>query len=121
MLLNISIREICRSVELLSSDSTKYFILHNCQGILNLRGWWCLNSRQSISESSRKKICFRKTKNIQVELQGKGLKNDKKILMAAMSESQGWKGHCHARHLSSYSKLRTQQIQLVHNYKYKNK
>ena len=64
MLLNISIREICRSVELLSSDSTKYFILHNFQGILNLRGWWCLNSRQSISESSRKKICFRKTKNM---------------------------------------------------------
>ena len=30
-----------------------------------------------------------------------------------MSESQGWKGHCHARHLSSCSKLRTQQIQLV--------
>ena len=39
--------------------------------------------------------------------------------MAAMSESQGWKGHCHARHLSSCCKLETQPIQLVHNSKYK--
>ena len=52
-------------------------------------------------------------------MEGKGLENDKKILMAAMSESQGWKGHCHARHLSSCCKLETQQIQLVHNNKYK--
>ena len=43
-------------------NSTKYFFLHNFQGILKLRGWWCLNSRQSISERCRNKICFRKTK-----------------------------------------------------------
>ena len=43
-------------------NSTKYFFLHNFQGILKLRGWWCLNSGQSISESCRNKICFRKTK-----------------------------------------------------------
>ena len=24
-------------------NSTKYFFLHNFQGILKLRGWWCLN------------------------------------------------------------------------------
>ena len=52
-------------------------------------------------------------------MEGKDLENDKKILMAAMSESQGWKGHCHARHLSSCCKLETEQILLVHNNKYK--
>ena len=34
-----------------------------------------------------------------------GIENDKKILMTAMSESQGWKGQCHARHLSSGCKF----------------
>ena len=57
--------------------------------------------------------------NPNIPVEGKGLENDKKILMAAMSESQGWKGHCHARHLSSCCKLETEQIQLVHNNKYK--
>ena len=44
------------------SNSIKYLFLHNFQGILKLRGCCCLSSRQSIYESCRNKICFRKTK-----------------------------------------------------------